>query len=167
MKIVWANIKNLKIYFLLFLIFSIHLNALSMVEVSEEKSISLLEYSDVYFDNKNLTKDELIKNKYLLPYLKSTINNAQSKSTVWINFKLYNASNSTIERSLILTSPSLEFISLYRGDGNFPEKNGISVDASHATIDYSYNITIPAHSSKEYFISAASSLKYSYSSTIS
>jgi len=151
--------KNLKIYFLFFILFSMYLNALSMVEVSEEKSISLLEHSDLYLDDKNLSKDELLEKKYLLPYLKSTINNAQSKSTVWIHIKLHNTSNSTIERSLILTSPSLEFISLYRGDSNFPEKNGISVDANHATIDYSYNITIPAHSSKEYFISVASSHK--------
>jgi len=144
--------KNLKIYFLFFILFSMYLNALSMVEVSEEKSISLLEHSDLYLDDKNLTKDVLTKGKYLKPYHKKNVNVGQSKSTVWIHFKLKNDSNQSIQKVLVLNSPSLEYIALYREKSQIPTLNGIQHKGKHSTIYYSYPINLLPHTTKEYYL---------------
>ena len=110
-------------------------------------------------DDKNLSKNELIKNNYLQAYTKPLINVAQSGHTVWIYFKLKNSSNHAVEKALILNSPSLEFISLYTEASLKPRLNGISYMGNHSTIYYSYRINIPPNTVKEYYLKVASSHK--------
>ncbi len=114
----------------------------------------------MYLDDKNLTKNRLITGNYLQAYRKPIINVAQSGRTVWIRFKLKNSSNNTIEKALILSSPSLEFISLYEEKREEPRLNGIRYNKkNHSTIYYSYMINIPPNSTKEYFLKVSSSHK--------
>ena len=60
---------------------------------------------------------------------------------------------------MILNSPSLEFISLYTEDSLKPRRSGISHTGNHSTIYYSYRVTIPPNSTKEYYLKVASSHK--------
>ena len=152
-------IETFKFYFILLSLFS-NLYALTPMEISQNKEIiSLLEHSDVYFSKKDLSKEEIIENHYFKPYSKTIINNAQSQRTVWVHFKLENNSSKNIEKSLILTSPSLEFISLYEDKILTPKLNGIAYAKNHSTIDYSYIINIPAYTQKEYILKVASTHK--------
>jgi len=146
---------------LLFLFFFTHLHALSTVDISKKNTlISILESSEIYLDDKNLSKNELLRGNYLQTYTKSIVNIAQSKRTVWIRFKLKNSSSKLIEKALILNSPSLEFISLYTEESIKPHLSGIShTKKKHSTIYYSYMISIPANSVKEYYLKVASSHK--------
>ena len=84
---------------------------------------------------------------------------AQSKRTVWVHFKLRNSSSYTVEKALILNSPSLEYISLYTDKSLKPRLNGISHIGNHSTIYYSYMINIPPNTVKEYYLKVASSHK--------
>jgi len=153
------NINKIKLYFITLLLYS-NLYALKVVDVSKDnKTFSILESSNVYLDNKNLTKEEIIDQNYLQPYDKSIINVAQSKRTAWIHFKLQNSSTHTIERVLILNSPSLEFISLYTGTNKIARLNGIAHNSNHSTVYYSYMLKIPPQSSKEYYLSVKSTHK--------
>ena len=152
--------RKFNFYLILLILLSINLNALSIVEVSEKNSlISILEKSELYLDDKNLTKNELLSTNHLKTYNQPIVNVAQSKRTVWIHFKLKNSSAQTIEKSLILNSPSLEFISLYSDDSSTPRVNGIAHNKKHSTIYYSYRIKIPAHTTKEYYLKVYSAHK--------
>ena len=110
-------------------------------------------------DDKNLSKDELIRDNYLKAYREKIINVKLSKCTVWIHFKLKNSSNKAIEKALILNSPSLEFISLYTEDSLKPRLNGIAHREKHSTIYYAYRIIIPPNSIREYYLKVASTHK--------
>jgi len=150
-------IGNLKFYLLLLSIFSINLNAITMVEVSKEESTSILEHSYVYLDDKKLTLKEIVQRDYFKPYHEESINIGVSKKAVWIHFQLENSSNESIEKALVLNSPSLESISLYKGLESKPLIQGISHDTmEHSSIYYSYNIKIPPHSFQNYYLRVSS-----------
>ena len=147
-------------FFFLLFSYPLVLNALSVLDVSKENDLlSILEHSDVYLDDTNLSKKEILTGNYLKTYNKTLVNTAQSGRTVWIHFKLKNASNQALEKALILNSPSLEFISLYTENSLEPRLNGISYNKNHSTIYYAYRITIPPQSIKEYYLKVASSHK--------
>ena len=147
-------------FFFLLFSYPLVLNALSVLDVSKENDLlSILEHSDVYLDDTNLSKKEILTGNYLKTYNKTLVNTAQSGRTVWIHFKLKNASNQALEKALILNSPSLEFISLYTENSLEPRLNGISYNKNHSTIYYAYRIIIPPQSIKGYYLKVASSHK--------
>jgi two-component sensor histidine kinase len=133
---------------------------LKTLEISQgNQLLSILESSDLYLDNKNLTKEEIVNSQLLKPYNKPIINVAQSKRTVWIHFKLKNSSSQSIQRALILNSPSLEYISLYTEPSKKARFNGIFYNHNHSTVYYSYLLKIPPQSEKEYYLRVASTHK--------
>jgi len=150
----YSVIKNLKICFLLFVLFSMHLNALSVLEVSEEKSISLLENSDVYFDDKNLIIKEIINNKNFKPYDNFQLNTGLSKKTIWINFKIKNSTDLPISKVLVLGSSLLEHIVLYNKNRlDRPRLRGVShLTKEHFTLYPFYPINLEAGQTKEYYL---------------
>ena len=153
------NINKIKLYFIILLLYS-NLYALNSVEISKENQLlSILESTDVYLDSQNLTKEEIINSNSLKPYNRAIINVAQSKRTVWIHFKLKNSSSKSIQRALILNSPSLEFISLYTEPLPTARLNGIFYNHNHSTVYYSYLLKIPPQSEKEYYLRVASTHK--------
>ena len=150
-------IKNLNFYLILLTLLSINLNALSTVEVSKAENISILEHSSIYLDDRNLTLKQIVQNNYFKPYSKKSINIGVSKKVVWIHLQLKNSSNETIEKALVLNSPSLESISLYKGLKSTPLLNGVLHDnMEHSTIYYSYNIKLPARTIQDYYLSVSS-----------
>ena len=148
--------RKILLYLLLFF-YSITLHALTVVDiVNESGTISLLEESELYLGEGNLTKKEIAEGRYLKEYTKQNINIELSHQTVWIHFKLKNSSTDSIEKALVLNSPSLEFISLFTEESLKPRLSGISHNANHFTIYYSYMINIPPHTVKEYYLRVAS-----------
>lgn len=147
-----SYLKKLKLYFLLLLLISIPINALSSVDISKEEKIFLLQFSDFYLANKGLSLHEIVKQNHFEPYTQPNIHVAQSGKTAWIHFSLNNTSKEMIQKVLVLNSPSLESIALYRGVDSGPELQGIAYSTNHSTIYYTYTIKLPPNSTQEYYM---------------
>lgn len=77
---------------------------------------------------------------------------------VWISFSFYNNSQETIQKTLVLSSPMLEHISLYK-EGSFdsPMLNGRANNTkAHETLFYRYSITLEAMTSQQYYLKVRS-----------
>ena len=141
--------------FILLLLISINLNAFSVVDISKDSKISLLEQSSVYFDtNNNLTIQQVIKKDLFKPYNSSKINIGISKTAIWIKFKLQNASNIPINKLLVLKSPLIEQIELYTDDTlSEPLLAGIKyITSEHTTIYPNYPISMKPNESRVYYL---------------
>ena len=141
----------------IFLFSSVALHALNVIEVSNKSGVvSILEEGELYLGEGNLTKKQIEEGSYLKEYNQKNVNIPPSGQTVWIHFRLKNSSNESIEKALVLNSPSLEFISLFTEGSSKPRLNGISHQSNQSTIYYSYIIHIPPNSIKEYYLRVAS-----------
>ena len=136
-----------------FLSIFVNLYALESVDISKSnKEISILEHSDVYFDSYKLRLKEIVDSNLFKENRKHRINNAQTKRVVWVRFELSNSSNKSVQKALVLDSPSLEYVSLYEEPNSMPKNTGVMVDAKHSTINYYYKITLPPHSKKRLYL---------------
>jgi len=149
------TMKNLKLSLLL-LLFIVKIHALSAIDISKEKkSFSLLESSELYFDNDNnqTLQDVLYKNLFQ-PYSKSQINTGVKNVSIWVKVSLNNPSNSAIRKVLILSSPLLEEIELYSTSNlNTPLLNGVKyMNKERVELCPSYKIKLEAKESKEYYL---------------
>ncbi len=151
------NMKNLKIIFLLFIFLSTFGHA-KTIDISEETQISILENSSVYLDKKQLTIQEVLEQDLFKVYHKPFINIGTSQKTIWIKFTLKNSTPKSIHKSLILTSPLLEHIALYKSnDLNRPILKGVEhLSKEHTTLLPFYSIEVKAHSSSEYYLEVRS-----------
>ena len=141
--------------FILLLLISINLNAFSVVDISKDSKISLLEQSSVYFDtNNSLTIQQVIKKDLFKPYNSSKINIGISKTDIWIKFKLQNDSNIPINKLLVLKSPLIEQIELYTDDTlSEPLLAGIKyITSEHTTIYPNYPISMKPNESRIYYL---------------
>ena len=141
--------------FILLLLISINLNAFSVVDISKDSKISLLEQSSVYFDtNNSLTIQQVIKKDLFKPYNSSKINIGISKTDIWIKFKLQNDSNIPINKLLVLKSPLIEQIELYTDDTlSEPLLAGIKyITSEHTTIYPNYPISMKPNESRVYYL---------------
>jgi len=139
----------------LLLLISINLNAFSVVDISKDSKISLLEQSSVYFDtNNSLTIQQVIKKDLFKPYNSSKINIGISKTDIWIKFKLQNDSNIPINKLLVLKSPLIEQIELYTDDTlSEPLLAGIKyITSEHTTIYPNYPISMKPNESRVYYL---------------
>jgi len=150
-------IKNFKIIFLLFVLFTASSEANS-IDISQHKQISLLENSSVYLDEKQLTLQEVLEQNLFETYHKPHINIGASRKTILIKLRLHNPTEKPIEKLLILTSPLLEYIALYNdADLNRPIIKGVShITKEHTTLFPFYNIQLESNTSQEYYLEVRS-----------
>jgi len=150
-------IKSLSFIFLLFILIGISSEA-NTIDISQDKQISLLENSSVYLDEKQLTIHEVLEQNLFETYHKFHINIGVSRKTIWIKFRLQNPTKKSIEKLLILTSPLLEYIALYKSsDLNTPIIKGVShITKEHTTLFPFYNIQLDAKTSQDYYLEVKS-----------
>ncbi|RRS30691.1 MAG: hypothetical protein P794_05810 [Epsilonproteobacteria bacterium (ex Lamellibrachia satsuma)] len=113
-----------------------------------------MEHAEVFFDKEDLTLKEIINEKKFTAYHKPYINRGISSATIWISFSLKNDSMQNIEKILVLTSPLIEHLALYRQNiTNKPLFQGV-LDTSnkHSTIFPYFNIKLAPQSSKKYYL---------------
>ena len=149
----------IKIYILLILMFQ-SIFAAQSIDISKNKEISILKYSDIYIDTKGLTLKQIIQKKLFSPYKKEFINTGMQKVNIWVHFKLENSSNKSINKILIISSPILETISLYK-ESNLtkPHNKGVSnLTKEHYTLLPFYHISLAPYSSKIYYLKVNSLL---------
>ena len=154
-----TSMRNFKII-LLFLLFSpFYLHALP-VDIAQEKQVLFLQSSDVYFDQKELSLQQIIDDDLFQPYQKPYINTGMLSRSIWIRFTLKNTSQNTLEKVLILSSPLLEHIALYtEGYIENPQLRGVShISKDHSTLFPFYPIVLKAHTSKTYYLEVRSKL---------
>jgi two-component sensor histidine kinase len=146
-------IKSLKVIFLLFVLIASSSEA-NTIDISQDKQISLLENIIIYFDEKQLSIQEVLEQDLFETHLKPHINIGALQKNIWIKFRLQNNTQKSIEKSLILTSPFLEHIALYKeGDLNTPILKGVAhMSKEHTTLFPLYPIQLEPQTSQDYYL---------------
>ena len=149
-------IRFFKVVFLLF-ISSCVWGKVSPIDISEKNMISILEHSNLYLDDKNLTAKEIVQGNFLKPYTKPYINIGMRPETIWISFSLLNNTSTEIQRLLVLSSPMLENIALYTGEDPTPLLNGrVYLTDKHTTLFYRYTLTLHPKEKQQYYLKVRS-----------
>ncbi len=149
--------KSLKVIFLLFVLLTAFSEA-NTIDISQSKQISLLETSSIYIAKKQLNIQKVLEQNLFKVYNKPYINIGASQKNIWIKFTLHNSTQKPIEKSLILTSPLLEHIALYKeGDLKTPVLKGVAyISKKHTTLFPLYAIQIEAQTSQVYYMEVRS-----------
>jgi two-component sensor histidine kinase len=116
---------------------------------AEERLRHLLPSATVFITDANPSSAAIPDATYFQPYSRPYINIGTRKHSVWIALNITNDTNVSITKALILTSPLLETVRLYR-DGNVSrteEKGVSSLHASRNTLHPYFTLKLPPHSS--------------------
>lgn len=145
------NYTKIKFIFLLFIFLFSHANSM---DISKQSKLSLLQNSRIYLDEKGLMLQEVIAQGLFKLYGKSYINIGMSPKVIWIEFTLHNNSEKPIQKTLVLSSPMLENISLYKKESlGIPILNGrANRPEKHTTLFYHYDIKLKATTSQQYYL---------------
>lgn len=146
-------------YLLLFLSFFSFLHA-ENIDISKTQPLSLLEKSEVYIAQEESSIHDILEHDLFRPYSKHHINRGMLPGVIWIHFTLQNDTNATIEKSLVLTSPLLEYITLYTQDfSTMPYTAGVAqLKQTRCTLFPYYNIAQAPHSRTTYYLKIHSTL---------
>jgi len=144
---------------LVFTLYSTDLEA-NTININQEHKISLLKKGDVYFDTQELNLTQILQKKLFHPYSHTYINTGIRSVTIWIRFTLSNQSKYFTDKVLILTSPLLEKITLYRKNHLYaPQHKGVYyIKKEHHTLFPYYSIMLPPHTTETYYLKVNSSL---------
>ena len=148
----------MKSYLFLLFLFVIHLNANSVIDVSNEKRVSLLEQSEVYITDKKLTIKDIQKSQQFKHYKKHQLNTGLSNKTIWIKFSLKNSSSKSIDKFLIPRSAFLEHIVLYDESSlSTPIVKGVShMIKEDYTLFPFFKISLQPYEKKSYYLETKS-----------
>jgi len=136
---------------ILFLLFTAGgLNARITMPVQEQ--ISLLEQSSIYLDDQEMSLEEIIRHALFKPYRKPTLNIGVQQKKVWIALPIHNPSMIPVERLLVINSPLIEHITLYRGKEKSAVKGRAHLTPSHTSLGYTYTIDLDANSTTPYYL---------------
>ncbi len=145
---------NLLFFIMFFLVSLLHASD----AVSINQTISLLEHSDTCLKEHDSTTTQLRKPCDLAPHKKRYMNIGITQKEIWVTFTLENNTSAPIEKILLITSPMLEHIALYKDTYNdTPQLRGMLhfVDNHHTLFPY-FPITIAPHSKHTYFMNIKS-----------
>ncbi|MBD3792370.1 MAG: hypothetical protein IE918_09575 [Campylobacterales bacterium] len=127
-----------------------------VIKLNSDPSISVLEHSSIYFDQKHLDHKVVIPKIRFTPYTKHYINTSISQDTIWVCFTLQNETPAAIEKVLVLTSPLLEHITLYKEDGQEITKGHAHITEAHQTIFPHFHLHLPPNSRLIYYLKVRS-----------
>jgi two-component sensor histidine kinase len=156
LSMIFITKKHFWVFFSLFLLYvNIHADAIDM---PTQEKISLLEQSSIYLDENNLKVEEIIKKNLFRPYDKAYLNIGMRSQTIWITFDLRNGANRSLVKTLVLSSPLLEDIALYKmGTTKMPLLNGrMHSSDDHETLFYRYRLEIEPKTSVSYYLKVRS-----------
>lgn len=145
-----------RFFLLFFLLFSSKLNAIAMIDMTPNREISILEQSEVYFDeNSTYSIEDIISNNtFLKIYKNSYINIGVEPTTIWVKFKVKNYSNRVVKKIVVITSTLVEEIELYSAESleNSRFRGTNHITQEHTTIFPYYPIELKADESREYYL---------------
>jgi len=127
----------------------------SSIDISQD-NISLLEKSEIYLDEENLTLADIIANEYFTPYNETSINIGSEKKTVWVKLIFKNTSSTHIEKIILIYSLFLENITFYSKD-NLPLYGGQGYISSRQKTVYDYYpISLEENTTKTVYLKCSS-----------
>ncbi len=149
--------KSLSSLFLLFILICTSSQS-GTIDISQHGKISLLENSTVYIDKEPLRLQKVLEQNLFKKYHQPHINIGASQKNIWIKFTLHNSTEKSIEKLLILTSPLLEHIALYKEDNlKTPLLKGVAyMSKKHTTLFPLYSIQIEAQTTQVYYMEVRS-----------
>ena len=145
----------LKYFISLFLLFN--LLGAQEIDISKSKELSILKNSHVYISKKDLKLKDLNSSKFA-KYSSDVINVELSKKHIWVKFTLKNGSNKALSKSLVITSPIVEEVSLYEGNKK-PKLHGVNFKHSnYETLYPIYHFKFKPNEKKEFILHLHSEL---------
>ncbi|MCK5854742.1 MAG: hypothetical protein KAG56_05935 [Sulfurovaceae bacterium] len=127
-----------------------------MIDMTPNREISILEQSEVYFDeNSTYSIEDIISNNtFLKIYKNSYINIGVEPTTIWVKFKVKNYSNRVVKKIVVITSTLVEEIELYSAESleNSRFRGTNHITQEHTTIFPYYPIELKADESREYYL---------------
>ncbi len=127
------------------------------VAIPTQGKISLVEHSEIYFDNDNRSLDEIIKSAHFHPSHKPLVTAGVTDRTIWLKFQLENQTNRPQRRALVVRSSRLEHLTLYRQNHTRTGYRAISYrGGGEITLYPFFRLTLPPHSHQELFLRVAS-----------
>ena len=148
------NLDYIKRFTLIvFVLWSTILHA-TPIDISSSQKLSVLEQSSVYVDELHLDIHEIIKKDPFETYDSAYINIGTSQDYIWIKIKLKNPTQESIKKLLILSSPLLEHIALYKeGELTSPVRKGVLNRATeHTTLLPYFAINLEPNTSQNYYL---------------
>ena len=134
--------------------------AAEAIDLNQQVSRTILNQSDVYIDSDEHNISYVLAKGLLQPYTKTYLNTGIRNATIWIRFHLANDTNQTAYKILIVTSPLLEHIKLYKQSSiQNPQYRGVRyiTEAHHTLMPY-FHLTLPPNSSETYYLQVRSLL---------
>jgi len=149
--------KKFLLYFFIMFYSSVFAQA---ININQKEQTCILKHSDVYLDLNELNLSQIRTQHLFKPYKKDYINTGMLDTHIWVRFQLSNNTDQDIHKILILTSPLLENITLYRKSHlNKPQHKGVChIKEEHHTLVPYYHIDLPAHTSETYYLKVYSLL---------
>ena len=139
----------------LFLLFN--LLGAQEIDISKSKEISILKNSQVYITKSDLKLKDLNSSKFA-KYSSDIVNAELSKKHIWVKFTLKNSSNKALKKSLVITSPIVEEVSLYEGSDK-PKLHGVNFKhTNYETLYPIYHFKFKPNEKKEFILHLHSKL---------
>jgi hypothetical protein len=138
-----------RVFFLIFYFATVSL-ADNDIVVSDTNSISILEHSEVFIDDKHLDISKVIKSNSFKKFHNDYLNIGITKKAVWVKFTLSNPTDTKIERLLIIKNNMLENFTLYKCETSQYVKIDYKTNDLHILFP-SYKISIAKNENKTYY----------------
>ncbi len=144
----------MKVTLSIFFIIILHLNLYS-VEIDETTSnFDILSHSLVFIDeNSTLTKEKIVKQKFISNTQQTLGLGIVPNKTLWINFTLKNTTDKPVHKVLEYDNPETENLYLFYDDKVI--KDGMfHISKDRTSINPSFDISLEAYEEKTFYISA-------------
>ena len=145
----------LTLFFITFSTFSLH-----AIDIDKNSSnLSLLENASIFIDKTNkLTKEQVIKKKFLATHSNIVSLGYRKETALWIKVILTNKSPKTIHKILEYDNPEVEELSIY--DGNTTTTIGLLyLKKNRESVNPIIHLSLKAYEHKIYYIKSYSKIK--------
>jgi len=121
--------------------------------MQNEKSISLLEYSQYYLDKEGYSLEEIRKNHLWTLYDEPLMHTGISQDTIWLRIVIENNTDWMTRRIIVIHSSRAENITLYQSKGRRLGYRGVSYRKGLGDTLYPYfRIKIPPYTKRVFFL---------------
>ena len=146
--------KYLFILTYLTLFISMPLHSMVQIDTAPSAKQDILKESKMYIDEGNLSLPQILKANLFKPYHEHSLHLGVNQKHVWIQFTLSNPTARSLEKIILINSPLLEHIALYR-DNNLsrPTYRGVGhITRLHNTLSPHFEISIPPLQTQTYYM---------------
>ncbi len=144
-------------FLLFFILISVSSGQAGYFVIPTQENASLVEHSEIYFDQDDQSVEEIAKSAYFIPSHKPLVTAGVTDRTIWLRFQLENRTGRPLRRAIVIRSSRLEHLTLYRSDyrqGGY--RTVPSLSSREVTLYPFFRVVVPPHSRQEFFLRVAS-----------